>query len=115
MIGKSFLFALCLSKYIFSANMGSLPISVRGRVISTEAKVITVVKDSLKEIKLTNNFFYDLFIFGRIDKKPFLYKIEKDTTKVFRIQGDEIEDLSYILKGKKYKLEKYSDIKNKRI
>lgn len=114
MRGKSFLFVLSLSKCIFSADIGSLPVVVKGSVISSEAKVITIVKESLKEIKLINNFSDDLFIFGRADKKPFLYKIEKGITKVFRIKGDDIKELSYILNGKKYKLEKYSDMRNKK-
>ena len=106
-----FLFALYFSKCIFSAEIVTLPITVTGRVISLEEKVVTAVEKDLKEIRLTNDFFKDLFIFGKADTKPFLYKIEGGMTKTFRINAKTINELFYILDGKKYKLKKYSDLK----
>lgn len=107
-----FLFGLCLSKCIFSTELVTLPIIVTGRVISLEEKVIKTVENDLKETRLTNDFLKNIFIFGKADKKPFLYKIEKGITKTFRINAKDINELFYILDGKKYKLEKYSDIKS---
>lgn len=112
---RVFLFALCLGKCIFSTEIMTLPRIVTGKVISLEEKVITTLEKDLKEIKLTNNFLKNLFIFGKADEKPFLYKIENGITKVFRIKAKVVNELFYILDGKKYKLEKYSDIKNRKI
>lgn len=108
---RVFLFALCFSKFVFSTEVVTLPIIVTGKVISLEEKVITVVEKDLKEIRLTNNFLKDLFIFGKADEKPFLYKIKSGITKTFRVNAKVINELHYIVDGKKRKLEKYSDIK----
>ena len=110
---KIFLFMLFFSKCIFSVEILTLPITVTGKIVSLEEKVITVIEKDLKEIKLTNIFMKDLFIFGKADTKPFLYKIESGMTKTFRINAKVISELFYILDGKKYKLEKYLDIKNR--
>lgn len=106
-----FLLLLCFSKYIFSTELVTLPIIVTGRVISLEEKVIKTVENDLKEIRLTNDFLKDLFIFGKADEKPFLYKIKTGITKTFRVNAKVINELHYIVDGKKHKLEKYSDIK----
>lgn len=106
-----FLFVLCLSKCIFSTEIVTLPITVTGRIISLEEKVVTVVEKDLKEIRLTNDFLDDLFIFGKADTKPFLYKIKSGMTRTFKVEAKAINELFYIVDGKKYKLEKYSDIK----
>ncbi|MGL5202088.1 hypothetical protein [Cetobacterium sp.] len=108
---RVFLFVLVFSKYIFSTEIVTLPITVSGRVISLEEKVVTIVEEDLKEIRLTNSFLKDLFIYGKADAKPFLYKIKSGRTKTFRINAKVINELHYIVDGKKHKLEKYSDIK----
>lgn len=106
-----FLFAFYLSKCIFSAEIATLPISVTGNVIPLEENVITSLEKNLKEIKLTNAFSNDLFIFGKADRLPFLYKIKKNETKLYRIEAKVVNDLFYILNGKKHLLKTYSDIK----
>lgn len=110
---KRFFFALYFSKCIFSAEIATLPISVIGKVISLEESVVTSLEKNLKEIKLTNNFSSDLFIFGKADSKPFLYKIKKGVTKTYRIEAKIINELFYILNGKKYILKKYSALKKR--
>ncbi|MGL4934609.1 MAG: hypothetical protein ACRC51_03970 [Cetobacterium sp.] len=107
---KFFLFGLCLSKSIFSTEVVTLPITVTGRVISLDEKVVTTPEDNLKEIRLTNKFSKDLFILGKADDKLFLYKIESGITETFKVIAKDINELFYVIDGKKYKLEKYSDI-----
>lgn len=106
------LLVLCLSKFICLAEVVILPITVTGRVISLDEKVVSVMEDDLKEIRLTNRFSKKIYIFGKADTKPFLYKIESGITKTFRVNAKTITELYYVRDGEKYKLEKYSDIKN---
>lgn len=106
-----FLFIFYFSKVIFSAEITTLPVSVMGKVISLEENVVTSLEKNLKEIKLTNNFSSDLFIFGKADTIPFLYKIRKNETKLYRIEAKVINSLFYILNGNIYMLKTYSDIK----
>lgn len=107
-----FLFALYFSRCIFSVEVATVPMTVSVNVLPLEEKVVSVIEKDFKEIKLTNIFLKDIFILGKADTRPFLYKIESGITKTFRINAKIIDELFYILDGKKYKLVKYSDIKN---
>lgn len=109
---KIFLFTLFLSKAIFSTEIFTLPITITGKIISKEESVINNIEQDLKEIRLVNNFLKDIFILGKADAKLFLYKIESGAGKTFKINAKVINELFYILDGKKYKLEKYSDLNN---
>lgn len=104
------IFTLCLNN-ILLAETGVLPLIIRGRLISPEEKVIKTLSNQVKEINLTNTLQKEIIILGRTETKPFAYEIKKGMAKTYRIEAKEITELFYILDGKKYKLEKYSDIK----
>lgn len=107
------IFVLC-SNNIFSAEVHSLSIVIRGRLISAKElikeKVVKDLNGQVKEMKLFNSFQKELIILGRTEIKPFAYKIEKGVTKTYKVEAKEITELYYILDGKKHKLEKYSDL-----
>lgn len=99
-----------LNILIFAEEVAYLPIIVRGTVIPKTTKVISTINHNLQEIKLTNPFSKDIYIIGNGDKKPFLYKIKAGEEKNYRIKCKNIENLSYILDYKKFKLNTYEDI-----
>lgn len=110
MFKKSCFFIFLINNLIFSSEITSLPIVVTGRIISIKTSVINEIEKGLHQIQLTNNFNSDIFIFGKIDNYPFLYKIKKNSTKNYRLKGDKITELFYILNNNKYELKTYADI-----
>lgn len=98
------------SSQIFSNEVVVLSIEVRGRVISKEEKIVKELEKGLQEIRLTNCKPKDIYVYGKANKKPFLYKITSGVSRVYKVKAEKIDELYYMYEGKRRKLEKYSDL-----
>lgn len=107
---KLYLLWICFNYYSYSNQIVSLPIIVTGRVVERKEEVITEIEKGLYEIEVTNTKSKDIYIYGKTEKAPFIYKVASGITKIHKVKANRIIELYYIYENKKFKLNKYTDV-----
>lgn len=81
-----------------------------GRVVERKEEVITKIEKGLYEIEVTNTKSKDIYIYGKTERAPFIYKVASGITKIHKVKANRIIELYYIYENKRFKLNKYIDI-----